>query len=83
MIERRDLTHVRLNLGVADCHPVHAVYDVVYVPTDLTRERYAAAGVAIPDGKLRPVADPMAPGATDDTITAFLTDLDTLLTHPH
>ncbi|HET9649457.1 MAG TPA: CDP-glycerol glycerophosphotransferase family protein [Microlunatus sp.] len=80
LIERRDLTHVRLNLGVADCHPVHAVYDVVYVPRGLTRERYAAAGVAIPEGKLRPVADPIAAGATDGTIAAFLADLDTLLT---
>jgi hypothetical protein len=82
LIERRDLTHVRLNVVTAAPHPVHAVYDAVLVPQYLTERRYADAGIALPPGKLVPVPDPTVAGATAPEADAFLTTFRALLATP-
>lgn len=72
LIERRDLAHVRLNLVRPVCHPVHAVYDAVLVPPELTAQRYAAAGVVLPAAKLLSMSDPTSPTASAADRDAFL-----------
>ena len=72
LVERRDLTHVRLNLLDAGCHPEHAIYDLVLVPEALDLDSYDAAGINLPAGKLRTVPDPMDAGASPAEIAAFL-----------
>ncbi len=72
LIERRDLAHVRLNLVRPVCHPVHAAYDAVLVPPELTAQRYAAAGVVLPAAKLVSTSDPTSPTASAADRDAFL-----------
>ena len=54
-VERRDLTHVWLNDGSSDrptaYSPVHAIYDLIFVPDRQTLGRYAEHGVHIPEQK--------------------------------
>jgi hypothetical protein len=73
LIERRDLVHVRLNLVRPVCHPVHAAYDAVLVPPELTTQRYAAAGVVLPASKLVATSDPTTPDSSAADRDAFLT----------
>ena len=79
LIERRDLTHVRLNLVGAARHPVHAVYDVVLGPAALTAQRYAEAGLSLPPEKLWAVSDPTGPDAAAADVESFLDVLRRLL----
>jgi hypothetical protein len=54
-VERRELTHVWLNSGQSDepsaYNPVHAIYDLIFVPDPVTVEGYARHGVHIPEEK--------------------------------
>ena len=72
LVERRDLTHVRLNLLDAGCHPEHAIYDCVFVPERLDLDSYEGAGIQLPAGKLRTVPDPMDGGASPAETAGFL-----------
>jgi hypothetical protein len=72
LVERRDLTHVRLNLLDAGCHPEHAIYDCVFVPERLDLDSYQGAGIQLPAGKLRTVPDPMDGGASPAETAGFL-----------
>jgi hypothetical protein len=54
-VERRELTHVWLNRGEPDepttYSPVHAIYDLVFVPGPDARDGYTRHGVHIPEEK--------------------------------
>jgi hypothetical protein len=54
-VERRELTHVWLNGGESDeptaYSPVHAIYDLIFVPDPETLDGYARHGVHIPQEK--------------------------------
>jgi len=54
-VERRELTHVWLNSGASEqavaYSPVHAIYDLIFVPDVAARDRYAEHGVHIPEEK--------------------------------
>ena len=56
LIERRDLTHVRLNVVTAAPHPVHAVYDAALhldLTYDASLEGLSKRFAAAPEGRSR------------------------------
>lgn len=67
MVSYRNLTHVYLGHGDSDkeisAHPVHAMYDKIFVAGQAAIERYHANNVLIPEEKFAIVGRPQLRGA--------------------
>ncbi|NKX49346.1 hypothetical protein HER39_01865 [Arthrobacter deserti] len=67
MVSYRHLTHVYLGHGDSDkeisAHPVHAMYDKIFVAGQAAIERYHASKVLIPEEKFAVVGRPQLRGA--------------------